>query len=150
MKNYLLYSFWCLFLWIFNSNAQVGINTTSPLSTLDINGNLSVKHIKIIGNGNDSTIETINNGVYISIDPQINDERFDIPDPTTVPGRVYFIRNVHNTNTARLHTSGGQFFKARVTMGGSSDLYLYESSVDPTNQRTVWLISDGLNWTVMH
>ncbi len=38
----------------FNLNAQVdgvGINTTDPQSTLDINGNLSVKHLTLTGSG---------------------------------------------------------------------------------------------------
>ena len=40
--------------------SQVGINTTSPLSTLDINGNLSVKVINLAGSGTPTTINDLN------------------------------------------------------------------------------------------
>ena len=121
--------------------SQVGINTTSPLSTLDINGNLSVKVINLAGSG---TPTTINDGVYISINPQGQDQEFILPNPTLVPGRIYFIRNINNTFTAKLTTVSGLLFPKNTTTG-TSQIYMYDN-----NSRTITVISDGTNWTYIY
>jgi hypothetical protein len=128
------------------SFSQVGINTTNPLSTLDINGNLSVKTISINGTntGGSGTAALINDGVYISVRPLATDDKFQLPNPVSVPGRVYIIRNIQNSVTAQLTTNTGMFFPKNSTVG-SSNLYMYEG-----NLRTVIVISDGVNWTYMN
>lgn len=135
----------CFFLSL-HLKAQVGINTTNPLSTLDINGNLSVKTVIINGNGSGSggAAIAINDGVYISIVPQVTDDKFQLPSPASFPGRIYIIRNIQNTVTAQLTTASGLFFPKNSTTG-SSQLYMYEG-----NLRTVIVISDGVNWTYMN
>ena len=138
MKNILLICCFCLFsAAIF---AQVGVGTTTPKSTLDINGNLSVKHITLTGNG---TATDIDGGVYLSINPQATDQEFRLPNPVTFPGRVYIIRNINNSNTAKLTTIAGALFPKGSTTG-SSEIYMYEN-----NLRTITVISDGVNWTYM-
>ncbi len=136
------YSFSVLFL-IFSTflYAQVGINTTTPLSTLDINGNLSVKTVTLTGS---STATLINDGVYISINPQATDQEFRLPSPITYPGRIYVVRNINNTITAKLTTAAGLLFPKNSTTGGA-EIYMYEG-----NLRTVIVISDGLNWTYIN
>ncbi len=121
--------------------SQVGINTTSPLSTLDINGNLSVKVINLNGSG---TPTTINDGVYISINPEAQDQEFKLPNPTLVPGRIYFIRNINNTFTAKLTTVSGLLVPQNTTTG-TSQIYMYDN-----NSRTITVISDGTNWTYIY
>ncbi|MFN3752904.1 hypothetical protein [Flavobacterium sp.] len=118
--------------------AQVGINTTTPLSTLDINGNLSVKTITLVGSG---VATDISDGVYISINPQATDQEFRLPSAVTYPGRVYIIRNINNTVTAMLTSSAGMLFPKGSTTG-STQIYMYENS-----KRSVIVISDGSNWT---
>ena len=82
-----------LFFISFCSFGQVGINTTNPLSTLDLNGNLSVKVLTLNGGNSVATATIINDGVYISLDPRNNTSDFySLPNPVNVPGRVYFIR----------------------------------------------------------
>ncbi len=132
--------------------AQVGINTDDPKSTLDINGNLSVKVVSLTGNStgnqtNAGTTVEIDDGVYISINPQVQDDTFELPDPSEVPGRVYFIRNVNPTNTvtAKIVTETGQLFSSGSTTSGSNEIYLYESGSDL--RKSVIVISDGANWT---
>ena len=88
MKNILVL---VVFLSGFFTSAQVGVGTTTPLSTLDINGNLSVKHVLLTGA---ATPTLIDDGVYISVSPTANDQEFQLPDPRLYPGRVYIIRNV--------------------------------------------------------
>lgn len=130
----------------FKVQAQVGINTTNPLSTLDINGNLSLKTVTLNGNGsgNGGSAVTVSDGVYISIVPQVTDDKFQLPSPVTYPGRIYIIRNIQNAITAQLTTAAGMFFPKNSTTG-SSQLYMYEG-----NLRTVIVISDGVNWTYIN
>jgi hypothetical protein len=118
--------------------SQVGINTIAPLSTLDINGNLSVKVITLTGS---SSITNISDGVYISINPQATDQEFKLPSAITYPGRMYFIRNINNTYTAKLTSTGGILFPKESTTG-SPEIYMYENHL-----RSVIVVSDGSNWT---
>jgi hypothetical protein len=121
--------------------AQVGINTINPLSTLDINGNLSIKVITLTGSG---SITPISDGVYISINPQATDQEFQLPSAVDYPGRMYFIRNINNTYTAKLISASGMLFPKNSTTG-STQIYMYEG-----NLRTVTVISDGINWTYIN
>lgn len=119
--------------------AQVGIGTILPKSTLDINGNVSVKTVTLIGSG---SISLITDGFYISVNPQAADQEFKLPSPIDFPGRIYIVRNINNSNTAKLSTSSGLLFHKNTTTGGATQIYMYEN-----NRRTIWVISDGLNWT---
>ena len=121
--------------------AQVGINTVNPLSMLDINGNMSVKVLTLTGSG---SATLISDGVYISINPQATDQEFQLPNPVTYPGRMYIIRNINNTITAKLTTAAGLLFPKNSTTG-SAQIYMYEG-----NLRTVTVISDGSNWTYIN
>ena len=61
--------------------AQVGIDTDDPQSTLDINGNLSVKVVNLTGNNsgdqtNSGSTVVIDDGVYISLLPQPANDTF--------------------------------------------------------------------------
>lgn len=144
-----LYSFYIFLALIFVTNlsfSQVGINTTTPLSTLDINGNLSVKTVTLNGtnSGGGGSATLINDGVYISVRPLATDDKFQLPNPSLFPGRIYIIRNIQNSVTAQLTTTSGMFFPKNSTTG-SSNLYMYEG-----NLRTVIVISDGVNWTYIN
>jgi hypothetical protein len=119
-------------------SSQVGINTVTPLSMLDINGNLSVKVITLVGS---ASITNISDGVYISINPQATDQEFKLPSAITYPGRMYFIRNINNSYTAKLTAAGGMLFPKESTTG-STEIYIYEGHL-----RSVIVVSDGSNWT---
>ena len=90
----------------------MGINTTNPLSTLDINGNLSVKTVTLNGtnSGGGGSATLIDDGVYISVRPLATDDKFQLPNPASFPGRIYVIRNIQNSVTAQLTTASGMFF----------------------------------------
>lgn len=144
-QNYFFYLL--LFFGIkFSVFSQVGINTTTPLSTLDINGNLSLKTITLNGNGtgNGGTSVLISDGIYISLNPLATDDKFQLPNPTLFPGRVYIIRNIQNAVTAQLTTTTNLLFPKNSTVG-SAQIYMYEG-----NLRTVIVISDGQNWTYIN
>ncbi len=89
----------------FNLNAQVGINTTVPQSTLDINGNLSVKHLVLTGSGSATIID---DGVYLSINPILANQEFRLPDASLFPGRIYILRNITNGLDAAISSVGLQ------------------------------------------
>ena len=122
--------------------SQVGINTTNPLSTIDINGNLSVKTFIMIGS---ATPTTISDGFYLSLNPQAADQEFILPSPIFFPGRMYILRNISDINTAKLTTPVGLLFGKGKTTGGSTSIYMYDD-----NNRTITVISDGLNWTYLY
>jgi len=132
------------------SFAQVGIGTTSPLSTLDINGNLSVKHVALVGS---ATPTLIDDGVYISVNPMANDQDFELPDPRLFPGRVYIIRNVSDTVNADITlapavTAAGVLFFAGDSSTGYGGPVDMNTTVGGGNRtKTLIFISDGSNWT---
>lgn len=134
-----------LFLIINSVSAQVGINTVLPLSTLDINGNLSVKVMTVNG-GPSGAATLISNGVYISLNPNAGSQEFYVVEPSLVPGRIYILRNINDTNTALLYTAGGKrFFPKNSTTGTAPNGPLIMNANSPN--QTLILISDGLNWT---
>jgi len=133
--------------------AQVGINTTTPLSTLDINGNLNVKEIGLANvnvagsgsfNGGPSGSATqINDGVYISLTPTSGNQEFILPNAVNVPGRIYVLRNISNSVDAKIYTFGGALYAKDSSTATSAPLTM------PFNAtlKTAILISDGVNWT---
>lgn len=125
-----------------NSNCQVGINTTNPLSSLDVNGNVSLKTFILVGS---SSPTQINDGFYLSLNPQQTDQEFVLPSPIAFPGRMYILRNISDFNTAKLTTPAGLLFGKGRTTGGATSIYMYDD-----NNRTVTVISDGLNWTYIN
>jgi hypothetical protein len=147
------YTFFALLLFSALSYSQVGINTLDPKSTLDVNGNLSVKEIGIF-NSNVASSATliggtfgaktqINDGVYISITPSGSTNDFELPNAVDVPGRIYIIRNISNSNYAFIYTQGGQLFPKNAINANAVPLQMQHDSV----RKTLIFVSDGLNWT---
>ncbi|WP_282787577.1 hypothetical protein [Flavobacterium croceum] len=141
---------------VFISNiatAQVGINTTTPLSTLDINGNLNVKEIGIVNSnvagstvfygGPSGSATPIDDGVYISLTPTSGSDEFILPNAANVPGRIYMLRNVSNSINAKIYSFGGQFFAKDSSTATTSPLSLSATTVT----KTIIIVSDGQNWT---
>ncbi len=133
--------------------AQVGINTTTPMSTLDINGNLTIKEVGIANanvagsatfNGGPAGSATqINDGVYVSLTPNTGSDEFILPNAVNVPGRIYILRNISNSVTAKIYTFGGAFYAKDSNTATGAPLNM------PANAllKTVIVISDGVNWT---
>lgn len=137
---------WCSF-------AQVGIGTTTPLSTLDINGNLSVKHVLLPVNPADFTRQIIDDGVYISVSPVVNNQDFQLPRAGDFPGRIYIIRNVQDTLDADivLHPddilAGVLFFAGDSSTGIVGPIDMDSGLGGGHRTKTLIFISDGSNWT---
>ena len=138
--------------------AQVGIGTTSPQSTLDINGNVSFKVVSLNG-GPGGSATVIDDGYYISLTPTSGSVEFILPDATLFPGRAYILRNISNTETAVIYTfgsnpapSGGvEFFPgdSRTSLGAQIPVNMLPDASGSGGARTKTLmyISDGSNWT---
>ena len=132
---------------------QVGINTTTPMSTLDINGNLTIKEVGIINanvagsavfNGGPSGSATpITDGVYISLTPTSGNQEFILPNAVNVPGRIYIMRNISNAVDAKIYTFGGLFFSKDSSSATGSPLTMPFNAI----AKTIIVISDGTNWT---
>lgn len=122
--------------------SQVGINTSIPLSTLDVNGNLSVKVVNLNG-GPSGSWTIINDGVYLSLSPSGLNIEFALPDPTTVPGRTYYIRNITDFDTAKLYTQGGKLLFPKDSKIGVNPLLMPPNA----QNKSIVVISDGVNWT---
>jgi hypothetical protein len=122
--------------------SQVGINTVTPISTLDVNGNLSVKVVNLNG-GPSGSWTVINNGIYISLTPSGLNDEFSLPDPTTVPGRIYYIRNITDFDTAKLYTQGGKLLFPKDSKVGMNPLLMPPNA----QNKSITVISDGINWT---
>lgn len=144
MKNLKQLFFLILFSSFFQCGfSQVGINTAVPLSTLDINGNLSVKVVTLTG-GTSGSPTVISDGIYLSLDPRNGlTDYYQFPDPSTVPGRVYFVRNITDFDTAQLTTLGGTRFFPKDSKSGTFTISMPPNAVN----KTLILVSDGFNWT---
>ncbi|MBT8272134.1 MAG: hypothetical protein HKO90_02080 [Flavobacteriaceae bacterium] len=141
-----------LLLFACHIQAQVGIGTTTPLSTLDINGNLSVKVVTLNG-GAPFNATQIDDGVYINLIPSSGAQEFILPDPRTYPGRVYILRNIENTQQADIYTQGAA--QGVLMFAGDSSTGVgvvnMTTAVGPGNPtKTLIFVSDGANWTYGH
>lgn len=128
------------------SEAQVGINTPMPLSTLDINGNLSLKTIGIptaLNGGPGGSATQIVDGVYISLTPLSGSQEFILPSATAFPGRIYILRNISTTVPAQLYSFGGGFYAKDAIVATAAPLNLPANGI----LKTIIIISDGQNWT---
>lgn len=136
----------------------VGIGTTTPRSTLDINGNLSLKVVDLNG-GPGGSATAIDDGTYINLTPTPGNVEFILPDATLYPGRIYILRNVSDSENATIYTFGGnatpgagvEFFSgdSRASAGpfGSVTMTPDVAADGGDPAKTLIFISDGFNWT---
>jgi hypothetical protein len=159
--------------WVLNGNnirnkntGNVGINTgvTPPNSSLHVNGTFSIGAslgggLGLAGGSISSPVSLVNSFGYIGLSPltgQSNDY-YELPDPTTCPGRIYYIRNNNNPglNYAFIRSAGD----AQMCDGSGSCLpkpsqnatTCYKTLTTGTpnpSPKTIMCISDGLNWTI--
>ncbi|MBP6730472.1 MAG: hypothetical protein KA149_00345 [Chitinophagales bacterium] len=120
---------------------NVGIETTTPNSSLQINGTFASK------SGNSaSSITTAGNGValdnsyFIELNAVVANARFKLPAANTCGGRMYMLFNASG-NAAIIESAGGTFFGGNGT-SGTTTFNMPAVSVG----RFVHAVSDGNNW----
>lgn len=132
--------------------SQVGIGTTTPQSTLDINGNLSIKVVTLIG-GDFGNKTAIDDGTYINLQPNNGGPNpgndFELPAAADVPGRIYILRNITDNEVAYIYTAGGLIFTGD-SRTNTAEPYPMDPDADANGgspSKTMVVISDGTNWT---
>ncbi len=110
------------------TNGKVGVGTTTPNSTLQVSGSLSMSIRRISVNttlgANDFTLITMARDLIITL-----------PAASSCTGRIYVIKNY----------SGGDNWTniSYVKANGDPD-----TKID--NDRTTWLQSDGITWQLIN
>ncbi|MBT8324335.1 MAG: hypothetical protein KJO96_03470 [Winogradskyella sp.] len=147
MKSF-KYLFLSCFFCVFIGNAQVGINTDDPKSTLDVNGNLSLKVVTLNGGPGGSAM-AIDDGTYINLSPTTGNVEFILPDATAYPGRIYIMRNISDTETALIYSLGGSFFPGDSRVATAAPISMTPDVAGDAGDvtKTLIYVSDGVNWT---
>lgn len=139
----------CIFTLTLNAQIDgVGINTTEPKSTLDINGNLSLKVVSLNG-GASGAATPIDDGVYINLTPTAGSSEFILPNASNFPGRIYVLRNISDTVSAEIYSFGGLLFAGDSSGTSTPPIEMNPDTVGGGGEvtKTLIFISDGTNWT---
>ncbi|MFT3935864.1 MAG: tail fiber domain-containing protein [Chitinophagaceae bacterium] len=112
------------------ANAQIGVGTTSPNSTLDVRGSFSSNYRAFTT----STTAASDNMLSFT---GTTAATLTLPTATTCTGRVYWIKNASsNTSLLTIATTSSQ------TIDGQSSWTLDESN------EVVCVVSNGANWNI--
>jgi len=115
-----------------NSFSQIGIGTTTPNSTLDVQGSVAAKLTM-----STTTSNTLGN-TYNFIYTGTSAGTATLPDATTITGRMYTIKNAStNSSLLTVNTTSSQ------TIDGSTTYIL------TTQYQTITVASNGSNWNVV-
>lgn len=113
--------------------AQIGIGTTSPTSTLDIRGSLSLNYRSFTAS---TTAASTDNTLLFS---GTSAATLTLPDATGCAGRVYSIKNASSTSPLPVLTIGTT---SSQTIDGVTSWLLNDS------KEILTVISDGVNWNI--
>src|SRR5881394_1197828 len=86
-----------------STTAQVGIGTTTPNSTLDVQGSMAAK--TTISSGTSNTLGSEYNFIFTGTSAATA----TLPDATSIAGRMYTIKNAStNSSTLTVNTTSSQ------------------------------------------
>jgi hypothetical protein len=133
------------------NTGSVGIGTTAPSSTLQVNGSLAVGVARNVAGGPASNPVPLGSQGYYGLLPTNSNgsqDVYQLPAPGAVPGRLYYLRNLSTTNTAYLTTpSGTDIFDGGSNIPSTpSNFYTMSPS---GGSKSVTAISDGVIWTIL-
>ncbi len=129
------------------NDGKVGIATASPSSTLQVDGTVAVGVSMGLAGGPIATpVSLANQKSYIGCSPADNTNNFyQLPNPASCPGRIYYIRNNSSSFFTNIVTAAGNIFSGNSNNVAGGNTY----TLNPTSSvKTVICISDGTNWTV--
>jgi hypothetical protein len=115
------------------SYAQIGIGTTSPNSTLDIRGSLSLNYRSF--SSSTTAASTDNTLIFTgAVGATIT-----LPDATTCMGRVYSIKNASVTSPLPILT---------IATSSSQTIDANTSWLLNDTKEMITVVSDGINWNI--
>jgi len=123
-----------LCLCMLNIHAQIGIGTTSPTSTLDIRGSLSLNYRAFTAS---TTAASTDNHLLFT---GTSAATVTLPDATACAGRIYSIKNASTTNPLPVLTIATT---SAQTIDASTSWLLNDS------KEIITIISDGSNWNII-
>jgi hypothetical protein len=114
------------------TNAQIGIGTTSPNSTLDVQGSLAAK--TTIGSSASYTLGSEYTYIYTGTTAAT----VTLPTAAGITGRMYTIKNAStNSSTLTISTTSSQFLDGTLTYAMA------------TQYQTVSVVSNGTSWNII-
>lgn len=126
MKNFVTLA---LLLIVINVKAQIGVGTTSPNSTLDVRGSMSLNYRAF------SSATSAGSTDNILVFTGTSAAAITLPDATTCVGREYNIKNVSsNSSMLTINTTSSQ------TIDGLTSWTLSQMN------KSIVVISNGTNW----
>lgn len=129
--NKLLICIAAILLYAMNTKAQVGVGTTTPNSTLDVRGSLSVAYRAF----SSATTASISDNTLVFTGTSAT--TLTLPTATTCAGRMYWVKNASsNASVLTIATTSSQ------TIDG-----LGSWSLTQTN-KALEIISNGTNWMI--
>lgn len=152
---------------IYNKNTgNVGIKTGTqiPNSTLQVKGtfaidtSMGINGTGMLGGSLSVPFSLANANSYIGLAPTgSGNDYYELPDPTTCPGRIYYVRNNNNPtlNYAYLRSAGDKQMcngnggcLPKPSDSPTACYYTLTTGNPNPNPKTIMCISDGINWTV--
>lgn len=124
-----------------------GSGASGNSGTIQLNGSITLGvSLGIAGGTGGSPVSLLNQKAYLGLSPVSGtNNNYILPAPASYSGRTYIIRNNSSVNSAILTSSGGALFYP-----GSSSTGTASYTLNPTTSvKTVMVISDGSNWTIM-
>ncbi len=127
-----------------NGSGNVGVNTATPSSTLQISGSLAVGVGSASSIGTSAGTGTLLTGTstFILLNPVNANSYFRLPQASTCAGRMYILYNV-GANTAILERTGTDTF-----IGATGSVGTVVAMPFNAVGKMAHLISDGNNWIV--
>jgi hypothetical protein len=127
------------------ASGNAGFQTEAPNSTLHVNGSFAVGlAMGLTGSPAGTRLANSPSG-YVGLSPAANADYYLLPDATSCPGRLYYIRNNSPTSAAYLGTVQGNIYEGGNIANTNGAFVLAASG--PT--KTITAISDGQNWTII-
>jgi trimeric autotransporter adhesin len=132
---------------VVRGNTTVGIGTSTPGSTLQVEGTIAIGvSLNIAGGAIGSPTSLEGSKAYIGLAPSGSNNYFELPVASTCPGRIYYIRNNANVNFAYVRAaSPGLICPGSGACLNAGDYYELKAAA---SVKTIIAISDGVNWTV--
>jgi hypothetical protein len=133
------------------NNGDVGIKKSTPTSTLDVNGSLSVKVINNLQSFGSSAITAVPIGdvYYVTLLPGVQEAYYQIPSAASCPGRMMILRKKIVGPCCKysfIVSPGSNFIEISNGYDLPYDVLIIGGTRNNVRLDAVQLISDGTSW----